>query len=422
MPGSILAGCLGLALGPSALDLLPLHVGVLEAGVYHGLAIVFIAVGLQAPPASADGGRKPAKSARSMAFAITTMVALQTLIGLVLVLVLGWIQGAHFHPGLGLLLPLGFEQGPGQALSLGAAWEKSGLKDGAQVGLIVAAIGFGWAIAGGLPLVAWAKRRGLFEERHDHRESDEVMAADTALGVGSVELLTLQVVAIAVVYLATWGVCSAAARALSFAPDIAAMVWGFHFIVGAAIAVGVRSVARFVPGPPPLHTPLLGRISNLTVDLITVAALAAVQLAVLNANLLAIGLITAVGGVVTLVACVWLSRRAFPDAPFEHAVLWFGMSTGTLPMGLALLRMVDPELRSPAPMSAVFGSALAVAGVAPIVLFLHPMAITAWPDAYPTGGWLVVGITAAYLVATVALWRMVGGLRIGRERTRAGRA
>ena len=368
VPASIVAGALGLLIGPGVLGLLPMDTDVLETVVYHGLAVVFIAVALQTPK-----GGKTGPGVRSMAFGITTMVGMQTALGLLLALGLGVVLGSHLHPGFGLLLPLSFEQGPGQALALGAAWEEGGLPDGAQVGLIMAAIGFAWSVVIGVPLVAYGRAKGWVSDQRDADSVEEDTQAEEVLPAGSLELLTRQIVAIGGIYGATYLVCIGASTALAGMPDIAAMVWGFHFMIGAVIAMAVRPLLAKLPAGSPIHDGLQGRIASVTVDGITCAALSAVQLAVLGAHILPILLITSVGGIATLVGCVLLARRAFPEAWFEHAVLWFGMSTGTLPMGLALLRMVDPELKSPAPVSAVLGSAASILGVAPIVLVIHPI-------------------------------------------------
>ena len=124
IPGAILGGCLGLALGSSGLGVLSLDIKALESIVYHGLAIVFTAVALQTPrraatPAGAGSGRRGG-GAVSIAILVPVFLCLQAALGLGLAMALG------IHPGFGMLLALGFEQGPGQALSMGSSWEASG--------------------------------------------------------------------------------------------------------------------------------------------------------------------------------------------------------------------------------------------------------------------------------------------------------
>jgi len=418
IPSCILAGVLGLALGPSAAGLLPFDVSVLESLVYHALAVVFIAVGLQ--PAEAVAG-PVGPGVRSFTFGIPLMQSLQIALGLGLVLLIGAVGVAAPHPGLGALLALGFEQGPGQALAMGAAWEELGLRDGADIGLIMAAMGYGWSIVVGLPLVLWGRKRGLIQPaapRGVEPRSSETEDASPA-GAGALDPFTTQLVLIAGCYLITWLLCRGLFALLGMVE-----VWGFHFIVGTGVAMAVRPLLARLPGGGPVDGRAMGRISGVTVDLMTTASLAAVQLAVLDANLLPVLLITSLGGLLTLIACLWLASRAFPEAPFEHAVVWFGMSTGTLAMGLALLRIIDPGMRSPAPLGAVLGSAGAAAFSVPTLLLLLPAVMRGWHAGYtwaPAAGVLAALVYAGVLLG---LWRVFGALRFrgppGRLWWRAG--
>lgn len=410
LPSSIVAGVLGLLLGPQVVGWLPLSRELLESAVYHGLAVVFIAVALQPSSASSEDGSSDSRSAVSMMFAIVLMVTAQTALGIGFVYVLH-LAGGPTHPGLGLLLALGFEQGPGQAMAMGGAWEPA-LQDGRQLGLIIAAAGFAWSVVVGVPLVLVGKRRGWVSPA----QTDEPGALLGASGLeepGSLDALTRHGVIVALCYLATLGVCTVLSLLIAVvAPDVAKMVWGFHFIVGAMVATGVRLGLSRLPGPALLDASLLSRIGGTAVDVTTVCALAAVQLAVLSANWVPIAVLTTLGGALTLMICLWLAPRAFPTAPFEHAVVWFGMSTGTLPMGLALLRIIDPQLKSSAPLSAVAGSAGATLGAIPVVLILHPLVVVSWPDdtAWALPLWLCVAV--AYACGVLVIWRITGLLRL----------
>lgn len=408
IPGSIIGGALGLLLGPGVLGLLPIDIGALESLVYHGLAIVFIAVALQTPRRPPAGQRSG--GAFSIAMAIPFFLALQAVAGMLVVLALSQ------HPGFGLLLALGFEQGPGQALSMGAAWEATGLTDGGQIGLIIAAIGFGWSIFVGVPLAAWGRRRGLTTDLSQFPPLASAAGAADGGAVdeaGALESLSRQVVAIGVAYLMAYGLVALVGGALLDAgkDGLAHTVYGFHFIVGALAGMLVRAVLNRGPVASPLDDKLLSRLAGLSVDFVTCAALAAVQVEVLGNNLVPILAVTVLGGLVTLAGVMWLAPRAFPSAPFEHAVLLFGTVTGTLPMGLALLRIIDPEMRSPVSINAVLGAAMAIPFAAVFLMVLMPVAIEGWPDGYPATGLVSLASFAVYAIVLLAIWRFFGPLR-----------
>ncbi len=413
VPGSIIAGCLGLILGQGALGVLPLDKSALESLVYHGLGIVFIAVSLQQPAKGTKGG-----GATSFALAVPVLLCIQGIVGLGFVMVVSLFAAESMHPGFGLLVPLGFEQGPGQALSLGKAWEETGLQNGAQLGLIMATLGFGWAIVAGVPLAAWGRRKGLVQPARDS-VTTELSTTEALAEPGALDRLSTQLVAIGIIYLITYGIVYAVAEvAFADKPLLAHTAWGFHFIVGAVVALLVRvGLTRLPVVSSPLDDRLLGRISGVTVDFVTCGAIAAIQIEVLQANWLPLFVVSALGGAVTLLAVVWISARAFPDHPFEHCVLLFGTATGTLPMGLALLRTIDPHLRTPASINAAVGSAGAVPFAAVFLMVVLPYAISGWPAAYPATGWITLAMMAAGIVAIVVGWRLLGPLRFHGEMT-----
>jgi ESS family glutamate:Na+ symporter len=403
LPLAIVAGSLGLLLGEQALGLFSLDVALLESLAYHGLALVFIAVGLRSP---SSGGRSA--GARGMAFAIVMIFATQAVLGLGLVLLLD----PTLHPGFGLLLPLGFEEGPGQALSTGATWERSGLADGPQVGLIIAVIGMAWCVVIGIPLVIWGRYKGWVSPASSTPATatpEHVRGSESE--PGSLDALTTQVALVGLCYLVTWALCSLLGYLFSAVPDIVGLVWGVHFIFGAGVAMGMRPLFARIPGGTPIDDHLMGRVASLTVDVTTCAAIAAVQFAVLQTHWVIIMVVTTIGGVWTLWFSLWIARRAWSEAPFEHALLFFGMSTGTLATGLALLKVVDPEMRSPAAASAAFGSGAAVPGVGLMLLGFLPMTVAGFPEQWPSRGFVMLAAMIGFALVVFVLWRLVGGWR-----------
>ncbi len=387
IPDCIVAGTLGLALGPSALDVIPLQVQDLELLVYHGFALVFIAVGLQrTAPGTRPGG------ARSVALAIPTLCVIQLTIGLLAVA--AWELCGGLHPGFSLLPMLGFSQGPGQALSLGGAWEAHGFVDGAQLGLTFAAAGFATCILLGVPTVAWARRAGWVSTQRATQLPEE--STLTQSEAGSMDPLSSSVVSIGVIYAAVFGFISALVLVLP--ESLIPTAWGFHFVIGALFALAVRRGARALGRESWFHDRLLGRLAVVAVDFTTTAALCAVQLAVLERWFVPVLVISLTIGVVTLWVCLWLARRAFPQEPFEHAIMMFGMATGTLPTGLALLRSVDPDLSGSVARNATLGVSGSIPFMAPLLVGVLPFAVSLWPQ----GLGAAIGIPLALMLAAAA--------------------
>lgn len=405
IPDGIVAGALGLVVGPNLLGWLPTSSRELEPVVYHGFAVVFIAVGLQAAPRA-----RITESARSLSFALIAMAVVQSILGFTILAI--WV-GASLHPGHGFMIMLGFAQGPGQALAFGSAWEPLGLVRGGQIGLLYAALGFAWCCAFGVPLVAYARRKGWIDPLPPPEAAVETTTTatnDTAELDGRMEPLTVQLVAVGCVYAMVFGVLWLLTRALPEGGSAAASVWGFHFLVGSSIAIGVRRLVDRRTLPIGLDDGLLGRLASTAIDLTTAAALCAIELSALGDVLIPILVLSSCGGALTLVMCLWLAKRAFPEAPFSHALLLYGTATGTMPTGLALLRIVDPALRGPVARSTVLAATAAVPLGMPLFLGVIPYSVARW-DSGPQALLETLALLLVYAVVLAWLWRKTACLR-----------
>jgi ESS family glutamate:Na+ symporter len=402
LPQSLVGGALAFLAGPALLGWVPFDPHTLEAVVYHGLALVFIAFALQpVTPAPLPGG------ARSIAFAIPWLTAAQGVLGLVVVLL--WPGG--LHPGFGMMLPLGFSQGPGQALSMGKAWESMGMTDGSQIGLAVAAMGFVACSLGGVLLVAVARRRGWLAPAAGD-EATVAVSLPAPPGPGELDRLAQQLGLCAVVYLGVYAALTALSRALAGQPQLAAMVWGFHFLLGLALAVALRFTLRRAGRSAATDPAILDRVGGSVVDLSATAAIAAISLQALRAHWAPILVLSVACTVFTLFACVWLARRTFDEHPFAHALTLYGTMTGTLPTGLALLRAADPALAGPVPRHMLAGVAASLVPSLPLLLVLLPMPVLGWPESHPGASLRTIGGLLVYLLVVGALWRRLSPFRL----------
>ena len=160
-----------------------------------------------------------------------------------------------------------------------------------------------------------------------------------------------------------------------------------------------------------LHAGELRRVAAVGVDMLSAAAIAALHLSSIGRVWLPVAIISTIGGGATLVACLWLCRRAFPHAPFEHAVTLYGAVTGTLAVGLTLLRTVDHELMSGAAVHATLGQALTVVLNAPMALIVLPLALHT-SAGQPAAVARICALLVLQLAITLGLWWRAGPLRL----------
>ena len=130
MPTAVLAGFLMLILRSTGA--LKMDTGFLEMLTYHALGIGFIALTLRIPQkGSASGGLIGSKSG---ALIVSTYLV-QALTGLVVSLILAYTFMPNLFKASGILLPMAYGQGPGQANNVGSTYEALGFAGGRSFGL-----------------------------------------------------------------------------------------------------------------------------------------------------------------------------------------------------------------------------------------------------------------------------------------------
>ena len=409
LPAAIVAGLLGLAVGPGVLGAVSFETRTLETVVYHCLGLLYVCLTLQAPP---KGVRLP--GARSFSYAAPVLILAQGALGLLFVLG-ATLVGTELHPGFGLMLALGFSQGPGQALALGSAWEGSaGFVQGGQAGLLMATLGFLWCSAVGVALFHLGRRRGWARARSGGEgalEGLDVTVKRPRALPGDLDHLSSQLAVVGGVYLLTWGALTALTPLLPD-PGLVERLWGFHFIFALGITLAVRKVLEATGlRDQVVNDETQNRFAGVLIDLAAVCAIAAVRLDLLGDLLGPALLLALLGGACTTAVVLWLAPRVFPNDPFAHMLVLFGMSTGTLPTGLVLLRLEDPGLQSNAARNVVLGMPGAVLFSIPALLLVVPLPIRNFPSDFPGSAWLTAAICLGYAAVIAVLWRSLGPAR-----------
>ncbi len=397
LPTAVLAGFIGLLLKETVGVWLYGEATILELNrylsviTYHAIALGFIALGLKAPIRS--GAQKRQGLLSGMLIVATYL--LQGLIGLGLTLGLSltlmpWLFGAS-----GLLLPLGFGQGPGQALNIGTVYEQTyGFSGGASFGLVVASFGFIWASILGVVHLNRLEKKGLIKRSHLRQKSalttQEISAPDEIPLAESIDKFTIQVT----IVLFTYGVTYALLRGLTnlmydgllggFGINtIAPLLWGFNFIFAMLLALGLRRVFAWLRASSVMSRQytndfMLNRIAGFVFDLMIVAAMTAIRVVDLQQLWLPLILLVFSVGFATFFFVMWLTKRLYPSYQHAASMGMFGMLSGTASTGIILLREVDPNFETPAAMDLVIGSSTAILFGFPILLLvgIAPQSLT----------------------------------------------
>ena len=377
IPIPVIAGFLGLLAGQEALGLLDFNSIRLENLVYHLMSIGFIALSLKSKDKLRTAGY-----GKSGIFIVSTYT-IQGIVGFGLTLLFTYTIWPDLFAPMGLLLPLGYGQGPGQAFATGHTWEALGFKNGGNAGLTFAAMGYVWACLGGIPLTIYLtrKRKLTHDDLAQSRESIfDIDKVEELPHKESIDGLSLQLILIGGVYLLTYltllGLTALLNQFGSFGQTLAQLFWGFAFIIGALYGAAVRSGLDFLLEKGIMRTSytsnyLLERISGTSFDYMITAAISVISISLLGEYWLPLLIVCTVGGFVTYWYVIVACRRLFPEETLENTLAFYGMLTGTISTGLALLREVDPHFKSSAARNLVFGSGTGLAFGLPMMLILN---------------------------------------------------
>lgn len=413
LPTSVLAGFLLLVV--RNLGLLQLNTDILEMTTYHGIAIGFIAMSLRIPNREEKNGGG-LTGAKSGALIVSTYLV-QALIGLVISLALAYTVMPGLFKASGILLPMGYGQGPGQANNIGSSYEALGFGGGRSFGLSLAAAGYLCACIVGVVYLNILRRRSdrtLPGERgvlgavtvDDFQQKGEIPVAE------SIDRFSIQVVLVIIVYLLTYLVSYGidallAAVAPGLSKTVSPLLWGFNFIIGSALAILVRTVMKALRRSNIMtrqyqNNYLLSRISGVAFDLMIVAGIASINIEDLSGLWVPFLLMAVAGGAVTLVYLRWICRRIYPDYYDEGVVSMYGMLTGTISSGVLLLREIDPSFETPAANNLVVGSGFGILFGAPMLVLIG-MAPESTAMTFT-----VFGLCAAYLALLLVFLLRVG--------------
>ncbi|WP_058308942.1 sodium/glutamate symporter family protein [Gracilibacillus massiliensis] len=378
IPTSMIAGFLGLLLGTELLGIIPFDQDMLGNLVYHFMAIGFIAISLK------ERNIKNRPSIMNAGMLIVTGYVIQGIVGFGIFLVLVQTFYSDFFPGIGLLLPLGFGQGPGQAYSIGTQWEELGVIGGGNLGLTIAGIGFIWATVVGIIIMNLLSKKFTFQSDNKNTKenvkiTEKIEPDEIPLG-DAIDKLTFQIALIGTIYFITYltivGLNDLLTPIGAFGETLGQLLIGFHFIIGSLYAVLFRIILNklHTKGIKLEHTPnnyLLQRIAGFSFDYMIAAAITAISIFTLQDYLVPVLLITTAGGFVTIIFFVWIIPKVFPNDALPNIVGFYGMQTGTISTGMALVKAVDPKFKSNTTDNLVMGSGTALLFGFPLLLILN---------------------------------------------------
>jgi len=392
--------------------------------VYHLLNISFIAMTLRKPPPK-EAQANSAIFATSVA--VLSQYALQALLGLLITFLFMSTLFPNLFPSFGFLLPLGFVLGPGQAFAIGNGWEPMGFAGAGTVGLTFAAVGFLWACFGGVFLINYGIRRGWVKrdqieilrsrgvrtglyQKHEEKPVGSRLSTETE----AIDSMTFHLGLIFFTYLLSYLLLKGLTALLGLIGplgyELAVNLWGINFVFSAVVAMLVRLVASRIDVDYTFDNHTLSRFSGLSVDVMVAAAVGGISLVIVGQYLVQILILSAIAGSLALLIVPWFCSRIYTDHQFYRMLLVYGVSTGTLPTGLALLRVVDPNFETPAASDYMFSTGITFLLAIPFILSINLPAYSVTNN-NPQLFWLAVAVSAAYLLFVAVAFLLISKRR-----------
>ncbi len=386
IPTAVLAGFFLLILRTTGI--LPIvNTDFLEGLTYHALGLGFIAMSLRIP--SKDNASGALIGSKSGALIVSTYLV-QAIVGLIISILLAYTIMPEFFSAGGILLPMAYGQGPGQANNVGATFEALGMTGGRSFGLSLAAAGYLCACIVGVIYLNLYTRKGNLHRNTPEKDLSGSVTIDTFQDSNeipiaeSVDKLSVQVALVAllylVTYLITWGITVLLEKvAPGAAGTVATLLWGFNFIIGSLVAIGCRSLFKGLRSMKLMkrqyrNNYLLSRISGLAFDMMIVAGIASINIDDLVGNWLPFILMAVAGGIATFFYLRFMCKKVYPDYAYEGFFSMYGMLTGTISSGVLLLREIDPAFETPAANNLVTGSSFGIIFGAPLLVLISLVA------------------------------------------------
>jgi glutamate:Na+ symporter, ESS family len=402
LPASIIAGLLALLLGPNGFGLLPFSN---QMGVYPAILIAVIF------------GTLPLLSPRIDWNAIKTRVGSMWSYSQ-LAMVLMWGGGLLFalllinplwdvHDGFGLLLAAGFVGGHGTAAAIGATFAQNGWEEATSLAMTSATVGIMSAIPIGILFIKWGSSKGhtsflaSFKDLPDELrtglippESRTKSETDTVSSI-SIDPYVFHLSIITIIAMGGYYLSQLGAMLL---PSVVIPAFSLAFLVG----LFVKKILNSTNTDKYVSKDVVSRISGSATDILVAFGIGSISISVVLDYAVPLILLFVFGLVYAYVFFAILSKKFFAQYWFEKGIFTWGWTTGTVAMGMALLRIVDPKSES----KTLDDYSLAYIPIAPVEIMLvtfAPMLVL------NSQGFVFVAITAVfsfviYLMAIKYKW------------------
>lgn len=349
IPASVLAGIMGLMLGPQFLNIIPWS-GKIGSYAYMLVCVLF-------------GGLFLGKKEKTNVKKIFTKVGDSFCVNMgaeflcfgVALLVGGALVTVLFpdvFPEIALLMPSGYCGGHGYASTIGTALNNLlGREDGVIIGQTFATLGLLTGLFVGIACINYATRKGatrLVDKAEslpeDCRTGIVPAGKRTSMGEETINPMSMDPLAwhLALTLLATLCGYKFYDWYKQYLPNIELPVMCLTMIFG----VIIQTILNRTPFRDSVDEHVEGRIGSMVTDYLVGFGVASISITVVLEFIGPIIILCLLGTLTSLALVFIIGRKLFKNFWFERSIFVFGWTTGVVAIGVTLLRIVDPESRS----------------------------------------------------------------------------
>ena len=352
---------------------------LMQVITYHCLAIGFAAMSLKTEKATHKTNKIQVLEFGALqggTYMLQAFVGLAITIGLFLITRYGENVVSYI---CGLILPLGFGQGPGNALSWDINYTNNPATQFAgngSFGLSLASIGFVVASVFGVLYINIHKKRSGLKVRNNIL-SNEINNVEDLSSVElpdneSVDKFTIQAGFVAIAYALSFGFMYLLGIISDFTNSIA---WGFNFLWASLFAMLIKFVVKRLRKHKFMNRAYINnyqmdRISGFAFDIMIVAGVAAIEINDIKNYIVPIIILSLVGTVITYIYIRKVSKECFKGFEHEFFLMSFGTLTGTASNGMILTKEIDPGLKTPTSSLYILSNFPAMVMIAPLLFLL----------------------------------------------------
>ena len=375
IPPSLLAGFIGLALGPHGFDVLPISS---QTGTYAGILIAFI---FGALPLTSQKTKGNQEIGTMWVYSQAGMLLQWAFGGLLGLLILS--QFWPVSPAFGITMPSGYCGGHGTAAAIGQAFGQLGQDEILTLAMTAATFGIVASVILGLIFVKWGTKNKHTAYLADYKdlpselrtgllpqEKRESMGESTCSSI-SIDSLTFNLAIISAIALGGYGISKLAAY---YMPGFELPVFSCAFVAG----IIIKKMLDKTRASESICPQTVGHISGAMTDYLVAFGIASIKLSVVLEYIVPLAILLLSGLAVTLIYVFFMGRKLMKECWFEKALFTWGWFTGTMAMGIALLRVVDPKMKS----RCMDSYALAYLFIAPVEIALITFAPVAFVNGY----------------------------------------